>query len=135
MERLTAYSDGASRGNPGKAAIGIVLLGEKKTVLYEHREYIGVATNNQAEYRAVIKALEIARQYQAKVVDCYMDSELLVKQLKGEYRTRNPGLKKLKDEIKEKERAFQRVTYNHVGRGDAYIERCDHLANRALNEK
>lgn len=133
MNRIAAYSDGASRGNPGRASIGIVLLGENNRVLREHSRYIGIATNNQAEYKALIKALEMARDYSPREVACYLDSELLVKQLNGEYKTRASELRKLQRLLREREKAFKKVTYSHVRRNHPYVERADKLANSALD--
>ncbi|GBE55216.1 MAG TPA: ribonuclease HI family protein [Euryarchaeota archaeon] len=132
MRKIISYSDGASRGNPGKAAIGVVLVGENKKILREHSQAIGIATNNQAEYRAIIKALELAQDY-AGEVDCFLDSELIVKQLNGEYKTKNLKLRELKRVVRHKEEAFTRVTYKHVSRTDPFIQRADELANLALD--
>ncbi len=133
MKKIICYSDGASRGNPGKAAIGVVLLGENKKVLREHSEAIGEATNNQAEYRALIKALELASDYSQEEVNCYLDSELLVKQLRGEYRTKNPALRELQRVLRQREKAFKKVTYTHVKRTNPFIQRADKLANLTLD--
>jgi ribonuclease HI len=85
IEELLLYSDGGSRGNPGDAGIGIVISKTDGAILHEYKSYIGRATNNQAEYTALTKALELAKGYGAKRVRCFLDSELVVKQLKGEY--------------------------------------------------
>ena len=86
MRKLLIYTDGASRGNPGPAGIGIVICDESGKVVKQYEEFIGNATNNFAEYRALIKALELASNFPVSEIDCFSDSELMVKQLIGEYR-------------------------------------------------
>jgi ribonuclease HI len=92
---LVLYSDGSSRGNPGPAAIGAVMLDGAGKTVGRLSERIGKATSNQAEYRALIAGLELALKLGAKCVDINLDSELVAKQLKGEYRVKNAGLKPL----------------------------------------
>lgn len=92
---LVLYSDGSSLGNPGPAAIGVVMLDGTGTTVGRFSERIGKATSNQAEYRALIAGLELALKLGAKRVDINLDSELVAKQLKGEYKVRNAGLKPL----------------------------------------
>lgn len=92
---LILYSDGSSLGNPGPAAIGVVMLDGTGTTVVRFSERIGKATSNQAEYRALIAGLELALKLGAKRVDINLDSELVAKQLKGEYKVRNVGLKPL----------------------------------------
>lgn len=124
--------DGASRGNPGNAAIGICIRGEdKKTVLKKYSEFIGQTTNNRAEYRAVIKALDLASEFTNKSVFIFSDSELLVKQLNGQYRVKNQNLKELFLEVRKLEGLYKKVTYIHIKREDNRI--ADKLANDALD--
>ena len=92
---LVLYCDGSSLGNPGPAAIGVVMLDGTGTTVGRFSERIGKATSNQAEYRALIAGLELALKLGAKRVDINLDSELVAKQLKGEYKVRNAGLKPL----------------------------------------
>jgi len=128
------YIDGASRGNPGPSGIGVVVLDEEGKVLLEHYEFLGSGyTNNQAEYAALIKALEICSTIFPKgVVHVFSDSELLVKQLTGRYKVRSQGLKELFRSAKEMERSFSRVCYHHVSR--ELNKRADELANKAIDE-
>ena len=91
MHKLTLYTDGGARGNPGPAGIGVVILDNGKTVK-EYGEYIGEGTNNQAEYRALLSGLETIKEMGATEVDIFMDSELIVKQIKGEYKVRDQNL-------------------------------------------
>ncbi len=99
--RLKVYSDGGARGNPGPAAIAFMILAESGEVLTEYARYVGVRTNNQAEYEAIVAALECAVGFDAEEVFCHLDSELVVKQLTGEYSVKNPVLKKFWNRVQE----------------------------------
>ncbi len=134
MKKLIIYTDGASRGNPGPAGIGIVICDESGKIVKEFEEFIGTATNNIAEYRALITALELASSFSINGVDCFSDSELMVKQLNGEYRVKNEKLGKLFLRVREKEKRFERVNYIHVPREEDLIKRADKLANHAIDE-
>jgi ribonuclease HI len=135
VKELKLYSDGGARGNPGDAGLGIVITKSDGTILNENKEYIGVKTNNQAEYRALIKGLEMARYYGARKIKSHLDSELVVKQLKGEYKVRNPELKQLFQKVRALEREFDSVTYTHVPREHDKIQIADRLVNEAIDEK
>lgn len=113
---IQTYTDGGARGNPGPAAIGVVIKDEQGTTLRTHAEYIGETTNNQAEYRALIKALELAQEYHPQEVRCFLDSELLVKQMRQEYRVKEPGLQKLFVQAWNAALKFKKITYTHVRR-------------------
>jgi ribonuclease HI len=128
MKRAVLYTDGASSGNPGASGIGVVIEFQNKH--YEHSAYIGTATNNVAEYSALIKGLEEARSLGAQEVEAFMDSELLTKQLSGEYRVKNPGLIPLYQKILMLVATFQRVTFSHIPREDN--KRADKLAKDAV---
>lgn len=132
--RLKVYSDGASRGNPGPSAIAFILLTENGKILKRHSKYVGIKTNNQAEYEALISALESASKLTDQEVVCYLDSKLVVKHLNGEYQVKNPNLKTLWLKIKELEQKFQKVSFRHVPRTDRYIEEVDWLANQTLDK-
>ncbi|MGQ0721944.1 MAG: ribonuclease HI family protein [Candidatus Eiseniibacteriota bacterium] len=126
-----AYSDGASRGNPGPAAYGIRIVAADGSELFAGGERIGRATNNVAEYRGAIAALEKARELGLTELELRMDSELIVKQLGGQYRVRQPALQQLKRRLDEVIRGFRRFRVRHVPReenGEA-----DRLANEALD--
>lgn len=135
MNELVVYSDGGARGNPGEAGIGVIISQSNGRVLHEFRGYVGIKTNNQAEYLALIKALELAGDYSARRVKSYLDSELIVRQLKGEYRVRNKILKGFYERVKALERGFERVTYHHVPREDEKIQIADRLVNEAIDAK
>jgi len=128
------YSDGASRGNPGISAIAFMIVTEDGKLLKEYSKYVGIRTNNQAEYEALISALESASKLTDQEVACYMDSELVVKHLNGEYRVRNPKLKTLWFKVQELKQKFQRITFTNVPRTDIHIKQVDRLANQTLDK-
>ncbi len=131
--RLILNCDGASRGNPGDASIGIAVWDENRKLIKEHKEKLGMKTNNVAEYNSLIRALDIASEYTQDEVQIYMDSEVVVKQMNGEYKVKKPHLKELYDEVKDREKRFNSVTYSNVPRGDRYQSEADRLANEALD--
>jgi len=131
--RLRVYSDGASRGNPGISAIAFIIVTEDGRLLKRYSRYVGVRTNNQAEYEALISALESASNLTDQEVTCCMDSELVVKQLNGEYRVRNPKLKTLWLKVQGLKQKFQRISFTSVPRTDVHIKQVDRLANQALD--
>ena len=131
--RLRVYSDGASRGNPGISAIAFMIMTEDGRLLKRYSKYVGVRTNNQAEYEALISALESASELTDQEVTCCMDSELVVKHLNGEYQVRNPKLKTLWLKVQELKQSFQRITFKSVPRTDIHIKQVDRLANQALD--
>ena len=129
--RATLFTDGGARGNPGPAAYGYVLEADDGTLLAAHGERIGVATNNVAEYRALIAGLEKALELGLDEVGVVSDSELLVKQMTGEYRVKNEALKKLNDEAERVARRIGEVSYTAVRR--EHNELADRLVNEALD--
>jgi ribonuclease HI len=132
MKRITAYTDGASRGNPGDAGIGIVFVDENGNVIREIAEYIGQTTNNIAEYTALITALKEAVEMGYEVIEIVSDSELMVKQLNGEYQVKNEGIKPLHKEASELLKEFKQYSIRHVRREQN--KRADELANQGINE-
>ena len=124
-------TDGGSRGNPGPAAYGYVLESEDGHVLDARGEAIGTATNNVAEYRGLIAGLESAVERGVDELDVVSDSELLVKQMQGEYKVKNETLKTLQREAAELAAGLKRVTYTAVRR--AHNELADRLVNEALD--
>ena len=124
-------TDGGARGNPGPAAYGYVLEAEDGTVLDARGERIGIATNNVAEYRALIAGLEKAVELGIDELEVVSDSELLVKQMQGEYRVKNETLRGLNDEANSLERKLGRVRYTAVRR--EHNELADRLVNEALD--
>lgn len=130
--RVSLYTDGGSRGNPGDAGIGFRIL-EGEVVLREGGDFIGRATNNIAEYRALIWGLENARDLGATHVDVNADSELMIKQLKGEYKVKNEGLKPLFQQARTTLSGFESFHLAHVRR-EANAE-ADRLANEAMDAR
>jgi len=124
-------TDGGSRGNPGPAAYGYVLEAEDGTVLAAHGATIGVATNNVAEYRALIAGLEKAVELAVPEVEVVSDSELLVKQMRGEYKVKNEALRDLVVQATRLARQLDKVTYTAVRR--EHNELADQLVNEALD--
>jgi ribonuclease HI len=124
-------TDGGARGNPGPAAYGYVLEAEDGTVLAAHGERIGVATNNVAEYSALIAGLEKALELNVDELDVISDSELLVKQMTGEYRIKNETLQDLAHDARRLARKIGRVNYKAVRR--EHNELADRLVNEALD--
>lgn len=129
-ETFVIYSDGASRGNPGPAAIGAVIFDGQGREAYRISRRLGVATNNEAEYRAAIAALEAALALGARRVELRMDSELVVRQLTAHYKVRNPRLIRHHRRILDLRGRFQEVVVRHVPRGENRL--ADSLANQAL---
>src|SRR5438105_9192369 len=127
---VTVSFDGASRGNPGRAAIGVVVL-ENGIPIREIGETIGVTTNNVAEYRALLRGLEEAAALGARAVRIQSDSELVVRQLSGQYKVRSPTLAPLHRQALARMRQFERVSVVHVPREQN--EDADALANQALD--
>lgn len=125
------YADGASRGNPGPAAIGFVLLGPAGQVIREGSQAIGRATNNEAEYRALIRGLEVAQELGLRQLQVRLDSELVVRQLSGQYRVKSPGLRLLHRQVRELAQGFAFFEVGHTPR--RANQRADVLANRALD--
>jgi ribonuclease HI len=124
-------TDGGARGNPGPAAYGYVLEAGDGTVLDAHGEAIGVATNNVAEYRGLLAGPEAALARGVEEVEVVSDSELVVKQMRGEYKVKNETLRNLVDEAQALESRFRRVTYTAVRR--EHNELADRLVNEALD--
>ena len=130
VERVVIYADGASLGNPGLAAIGATLKDEQGRLVASISQAIGRTTNNQAEYRAVIAALEEATRLGAKEVAINLDSELIVKQINGEYRVKKAALKPLYQRVKQLQSRLKGFTITHIPRQQN--KEADRLAHIAL---
>lgn len=127
-------SDGGARGNPGPAAAGVVIRDEKG-ILLEYKEKLkGKRTNNYAEYIGLIRSLQLAQKFTKDELTCIMDSELIVKQLLGEYAVKSPNLKPLFLKVQELQENFKKVIYKHVPRKDKHQKMADWLVNKALDE-
>ncbi|MEM2963758.1 MAG: ribonuclease HI family protein [Candidatus Anstonellales archaeon] len=132
MAEISVYTDAGARGNPGPAAIAVLVF-EGGKLIKEHGEYIGKATNNQAEYQAVIKGLEMAKDMGASDVRLFTDSELVCRQLKGEYKAKDRKLKPLYEKVREMEKGFERIEWKSVPRENPFIRRADRIVNRVLD--
>lgn len=130
--RLRAYIDGASRGNPGPAGAGVLIVDEEGTPLQELRRPLGTATNNAAEYQALLLALDAAAALGATVLEVFSDSQLLVRQLRGEYRVRDRRLQVLHAEARQRMAGLARFRITHVSR--VLNREADRLANEAIDE-
>ena len=130
-EKLIIYTDGGARGNPGPGGLGVVIYNDKKEVIDKISEFLGVVTNNQAEYKAVIAALKKAKELGGQELDFYLDSELVVKQLKREYKVKNKDLAPLFLEIHNLSLSFKKISYTHIRR--EFNAAADALANEAMD--
>ena len=127
--RLTVHIDGGSRGNPGPAAAAYVIRdADDDTVVREAGLYLGKATNNVAEYRALLAALEFAAQLKASQLQIFSDSELLVRQINGQYRVKNAALKEIFDRARDLMNGFALVSVDHIPRKE------NHHADRLVNQ-
>ena len=136
MTRVVVHSDGGSRGNPGPAAIGVVVEGERNgglELLAEVAEKIGVTTNNVAEYRALIRGLEESKRLGATQVNCLLDSQLVVEQMNGRFKVKHENVVDLHRRATELARGFGRVSFGYVPR--AQNAEADRLVNAALDGK
>jgi ribonuclease HI len=133
MSEVIIHTDGGARGNPGPAGIGIVFYDNEKKVVFEFKEYIGERTNNFAEYTALIIALEKAKEQGYTKITCFLDSELVVKQLNGQYKIKEPTLQPLAAEVLRYKKDFESVTFAHVRREQN--KDADALVNQALDEE
>jgi ribonuclease HI len=130
MKKLIIHTDGVSRGNPGRAAIGAIIRDEKGGLVASISQSIGRATNNQAEYRAIIAALEEVLPLGAANIELNSDSELVVKQVKGQYRVRKEDLRPLYQRVKQLQSSLKGFKIKHVPRQQN--READKLANAAL---
>ncbi len=128
---MTAYIDGGSRGNPGPAGYGVQIVDDDGTVVAELHESVGTTTNNVAEYRGLLAALAWAVDHGVSPLHVRSDSELLVKQLRGEYRVKHPGLQPLFQDARSLIARIGRVTFEHVRRESN--KEADRLANLAMD--
>jgi len=127
------FSDGGARGNPGPAAFAFILQSKKAEMITSNCGYLGNRTNNQAEYIALITALETAATLKADAVTCHLDSELVVKQLTGEYKVKNKELKLLWQKVNELTKQFKEFQFVSVPRTHRTIQAADKLVNLILD--
>jgi ribonuclease HI len=128
---IIAYIDGGARGNPGPAGYGVRIEDENGELIDEFNGFLGTSTNNVAEYNGLVAALRYAEQRGHRVVRIKSDSELLVKQMRGEYRVKNPGLQPLYQQARAIAASLERIVYEHVRREQN--THADRLANLAMD--
>ncbi len=133
MKKLILFTDGGSRGNPGPAAIGAVVYSSEGDVKETISRYIGETTNNQAEYQALFAGLQACQVQGAEEINCYLDSELLVRQLNGQYKVKDPGLTEQYHKVQNELRKFNKVTFTHVPREKNKL--ADQMVNEALDQQ
>ena len=128
-------SDGGSRGNPGPGAIGVIVRRDGE-ILTRFGKFLGQrVTNNIAEYEGLISALKLASNHTSEEVTCILDSELVVKQLLGIYKVKNPALKELFLQVQELQENFKKIKYEHVSRWDKFQQIADEILNEELNKR
>ncbi|MBS3812823.1 ribonuclease HI family protein [Candidatus Bipolaricaulota bacterium] len=132
-DRIIFYTDGASRGNPGDSAWAYILLSENGEQLASQSGYIGRGTNNQAEYFAVIRALQRASEITTGTLEGYSDSQLVVNQITGKWKVKNPELNRLCNRAKELQEDFVTVSFKHVPRSHEMIAHVDGMCNDTLD--
>jgi ribonuclease HI len=130
---MRVYSDGAARGNPGPAGAGAVLMDSKGNVLARLGRYLGRQTNNVAEYQGLLIGLRRAQEMGAREIEVRADSQLMIRQLKGEYAVKNAGLKPLHAEALRLLRSFGNFQLEHVPRAENSL--ADEMSNRAIDEE
>jgi len=132
-DKIVIYTDGASSGNPGKAGIGVLLYNTDKKLIKKISNFIGITTNNVAEYMALIYGLEEALYLRAENVDCFLDSQLLVRQLEGTYKVKDEKLRLFYSQVNHLKSLFKRVNFNHIKREEN--KEADILAKKAVRER
>ena len=131
-KKLWLSTDGGARGNPGPAGLGLVIKDESGEVLLEHGQYLGETTNNVAEYSALVAALKFALSLGGTEVVIQMDSELIVKQMTGLYKIKQPHLQELAAQVEAQLKQFDKYEFKHVLR--AYNKEADRMVNKAIDE-
>jgi ribonuclease HI/probable phosphoglycerate mutase len=132
-ESCILYTDGASRGNPGEAGAGVVLLASDRRPLANRAIYLGQCTNNVAEYRALLAGLELALQHGCERLNIFLDSELIVRQISGQYKVKNAHLQPLHLQAKDLLQRLRGWRINHVPRAEN--AQADQLANQGIDKK
>ena len=131
-DKLKIYVDGASRGNPGPAASAFLIVHNDK-IIHDECDFIGTATNNTAEYRAIINALKVAEEFSRGHIQVYSDSNLAVQQINKKWKINYPHLSKMCREVYKLCEKYEKVEFFHVGRNNPYIQKCDKLCNERLD--
>lgn len=129
---LTIYSDGGSRGNPGKSAYAIVVTKDDR-IIFEKSEFLGINTNNYAEYRGLIAGISKALELKEDEVEFIMDSQLVIRQMNGEYKVKSDNIKKLHEDAKALSSLIPKVKFTHVLRENEFVSRADALLNAEMD--
>ena len=129
---LVIYSDGGSRGNPGKSAYAIVVTRDGE-IIHEHTEFLGINTNNYAEYRGLIAGIVKAIELGANDVEFVMDSELVIKQMNGEYKVKSENIAELHNDAVALSKQIGKVKFTHVRRSNEYVSHADALLNHRMD--
>lgn len=130
--KLTIYSDGGSRGNPGICAYAFVVTRDGK-IIFEDSKFLGIETNNYAEYRGLIAGICKAIELGADEVEFVMDSELVIKQMNGEYKVKSPKMQELHRDAKALSSMIGKVSFSHVRRSNGFVSRADALLNHTMD--
>jgi len=133
MDKLLLYTDGGARGNPGPAAVGFVIKTETGQIFKEGGRFLGVATNNEAEYQALIDGLEAAKEFAPDHLGCFLDSALVVNQLNGVFKIKEARLRKLVFKVKVLEQSLKSVRYQYIPREKN--KEADAWVNKVLDEQ
>jgi len=134
VKRLVIYSDGGARGNPGPAAAAFLAM-ENAEIIKMDSCFLGIRTNNQAEYEALTMGLEFALNVGAEEVVCYLDSELVGRQMKGEYSVKNFELRRLYLKAHAIRARFRKIEFYNVSRSNIFIQKADGLVNKTLDQQ
>lgn len=132
-KKVKLYTDGGAEGNPGPAGIGVVIYNEENNIILKESEFIGIQTNNQAEYCALIWGLILAKDLGVEEVECYSDSELMIKQVQGEYKIKNINIRPLAVIVKKiLPKFFKKASFFNIPRGQN--KEADKLVQKAISE-
>ena len=131
---LEIYTDGAARGNPGPAAFAFLFVQQNK-IIFKNSLFIGITTNNKAEYIAIIKALKRAEKNFKGLLHLYSDSNLAIQQINNKWKVNYPHLLKLRSEVHHLSKKFEKVEFFHIRRDNYYIQICDKMCNERIDAK
>ena len=131
-EVLKIYTDGAARGNPGPAACAFLFV-HNNAIIHHGVSFIGTATNNQAEYQAIINALNAAQSFHKGRLQIFSDSKLAIQQINKKWKINYPHLSKLCSKVYQLSKKYKKVEFLHVGRNNRFIQKCDKLCNERLD--
>jgi ribonuclease HI len=132
IKEICVYIDGCSKGNPGPAAIGIIITNNEEEIIKRYKKYIGEVTNQTAEYLALEKALDLAISFTTNKVMIFSDSKLVIKQMRKEFRIKAPHLLEIHKRIRNAERMFKEVIYTYASRESELVKEADKLSDLAI---